>query len=83
MISLLLQFFNINILYIIYWTELSAIQEVDSQGKSDTQIDNKSDKCTLSSFCDLCINSLHQHFSGDIETLLDGNVDQCYTGKLH
>ena len=38
-ISQFLQSFNINILYIIYWTELSAIQEVDSQGKSDTQTD--------------------------------------------
>lgn len=30
---------------------------------------------------DLCVNNPQMPFSDDIETLLDGNDDHCYTGK--
>lgn len=44
---------------------------------------NKSDHvCIVILFVTLCVNSLHKHFPDEMETLLDGNVDICYTGKL-
>lgn len=50
-------------------------------GESHTQR-NKSDHMHIKVFVALYVNSLHVLFSEDIETLLDGNVDLCYTGKL-
>lgn len=37
---------------------------------------------TYSSFRHLVFQSLHKPFSDNLDTLLDGNIDQCYTGKL-